>query len=163
MDHRRKLLALLIVVPLFGGCSSLVPPSDIKAPTLGLTDLSIKELGLSEVRFTALVAANNPNKFSLPLSDTRLELFLMGQSIATGFTQNAKMELAASQATQVPVEFAVSTSKVLGLLKQVTRAQWSQLSYQIKGEAKWGALGLPMNFDKKGDLDAFKKLSELIR
>jgi LEA14-like dessication related protein len=141
----------------------IIPPSNTLPPKLSFSDLGIKEFGFNEIKFTATLAADNPNAFAMPLADTRLELFLLGQSIATGITQSSKIELAASKATPVPVEFTVSTSKVLGLLKQVGRTNWSQLSYQLKGDSKWGALGVPLSFDRKGDFDALKKLGELVR
>jgi hypothetical protein len=46
----------------------ILPPSNIVAPRLGLADLSIKSLSLSEVKFQAIVVADNPNTFALPLS-----------------------------------------------------------------------------------------------
>jgi LEA14-like dessication related protein len=141
----------------------ILPPSNIVAPRLGLADLSIKSLSLSEVKFQAIVVADNPNTFALPLADTKLELILLGQNIATGTSQNSKIELAASTATEVPMEFTVSTGKLVGLLRQVGRGQWSQLSYQLKGDTKWGMLGIPLSFGRKGDFDALKKLSEILR
>jgi hypothetical protein len=61
------------------------------------------------------------------------------------------------------MEFTVSTGKLVGLLRQVGRGQWSQLSYQLKGDTKWGMLGIPLSFGRKGDFDALKKLSEILR
>jgi LEA14-like dessication related protein len=161
--NRRLKLAIITALGLTMLACGVLPPANILPPKLGLSDLGIKSLSLSEIHFTATLSADNPNAFALPLADTKLELILLGQSIATGITQGGKIEIAASKATPVPVEFTVSTAKMLSLLRQLGRAQWSQLSYQLKGETKWGALGIPLNFDRKGDFDAVKKLSELIR
>lgn len=151
-----------LLIPLVFGCG-LVPPSNTLPPKLGLSDLAIKELGLSEIKFIATVAADNPNTFTMPLANTKLELLLFGQSIATGITQSNKIELAASTATPVPVEFIVSTAKIVNLLRQIGRGQGSQLSYQLKGNTQWGPLGIPLSFERKGDFDAVKKLGELVR
>jgi hypothetical protein len=99
----------------------------------------------------------------MPLAETRLEVLLLGQSVASGITQTNKIELAASKATPIPMEFTVSTANILSLFRQNGRNQWGSLSYQLKGNTKWGPLGLPLNFERKGDFDALKKLSELIR
>ena len=141
----------------------IVPPSNTLPPKLGLSDLGIKEISFNEVKFTALVTADNPNAFTMPLANTRLELWLVGQSIATGNTQSTKIELAASKTTPVPMEFTVSTAKVVGVLRQVGKGQWTQLSYQLKGDTQWGVLGLPLSFERQGNFDALKKLGELIR
>jgi LEA14-like dessication related protein len=162
MKRLHRILILVLLVPIFSACG-ILPPSNILPPKLGLSDLGLKEFSLSEVTFTATLAADNPNAFAMPLSDTRLELLLLGQSIAAGVTKTSKIELAASGSTPVPVEFTVSTSKVLAMLRQVGKTPLSQLSYQLKGDTKWGVLGIPLSFDRKGDLDALKKLSDLVR
>ncbi len=162
MKHLYRILILGLLVQIFSACS-LLPPANILPPKLGLSDLTLKEFSLSEVTFMAILAADNPNAFAMPLSDTRLELLLLGQSVATGVTKTRKIELGASGSTPVPVEFTVSTSKVLAMLRQVGKTPFSPLSYQLKGDTKWGVLGLPLSFERRGDLDALKKLSDLVR
>ena len=162
MKFRSRLILIALASQWVLGCG-ILPPSNILPPKLGLSDLGIKAVSLNEIKLSATVSADNPNAFSMPLSDTRLELLLLGQSIATGITEGSKVELAASKTTAVPMEFTISTGKLMSLLRQVGRGQWSQLSYQLKGDTKWGALGVPLAFERKGDLDALKKLSELMR
>lgn len=162
MKRLYRILVLGLLIQFFSACG-ILPPANILPPKLGLSDLALKDFSLNEITFTATLAAENPNAFAMPLSDTRLELLLLGQSVATGITKTSKIDLAASGSTPVPVEFTVSTSKVLSMLKQVGKTPLSQLSYQLRGDTKWGVLGLPLSFDRKGDLDALKKLSELVR
>ena len=169
-DRRRFLasVATRLLAPALAGmtlaaCSAIAPPADLKAPSLGFQSLGIKELGLSQIVFTATLSADNPNSYTLPLSDTRLELFLLGERVATGTTPGGKIELPGQRSTSVPLEFTVSTTQVLGLVRQLGKGNWAQLSYQLKGDAKWGVLGLPVSFERKGDLDALRKLQDMIR
>jgi LEA14-like dessication related protein len=162
MKLTTQIIRLIFLFQLLGACG-ILPPANVLPPRLSLTDLGISAFSMNEIKFTATVAADNPNNFAMPLSDTRLELLLLGQSVATGVTQGGRIELAASRATSVPVEFTVSTGKVMAALRQLGRGQWDQLSYQLKGDTKWGALGIPLSFERKGNFDALKKLSDLIR
>lgn len=164
---RRTLLRQVLTVAgacaALAACSAVVPPPGMKPPSLTIQSLGIKELGLNQIVFSVMLNANNPNSHTMPLSDARLELSLLGEKIASGTTPTGKFELAAGGSTSLPVEFTVPTRQVISLVRRLGQGNWAQLSYELKGQARWGVLGLPVSFERKGELDALRKLNDMIR
>jgi LEA14-like dessication related protein len=147
-------------------CANIIPPSNLKAPDVGFSDLAISDIGLSTIKFVVSVAADNKNDVDLPLSDMKFDLAVMGTDFATGVARETTLVLPKNSSKTVPIEFSVPTAKLINLVKtSMTKTNTNDLSkfnYVLKGSAKWGAGPFSVPFERKGDLSALKSLADLI-
>lgn len=148
---------------LLGACSSIVPPLNLKQPEVAFSDLSISDLGLSQIKFVVSLDAKNPNDIDLPLSDAKFELALMGSQFANGIAKENQLIIPKNGTKVIPIEFIVPTSAVIDLIRKANLKDLSSFSYAIKGSSRWGNGPFPINFERKGDLSALKNLSDLLR
>jgi LEA14-like dessication related protein len=140
------------------GCSA-IPPLNLKSPELAFSDLSISDIGLDKIKFVVTVAAQNPNDVDIPLSNMKFDLNLLETSVGTG--QALKdVNLPKKGSAEVPIEFTVGTSQLLGLLKQVNFRDLGKLSYSLKGSANWNNGPFSIPFERKGDLSMLKKFTD---
>ena len=143
------------------GCNAL-PPPDLKTPKISVSDVALRDLGLSELRFAVTVRAENPNDIELPLSNLQFELDLLGRPFAKGAADDARLKLPARAARDVPIEFTVPTTRILDLLSAARGAGLLNLSYRLKGSANWGSSPFAIPFEKSGNLDALQRLRDLL-
>jgi len=160
--RRRTCLAAAGAAALLAGCNAL-PPADLKPPRLAFSDFRVEELGLSEIRFVLAVDTENPNDVEIPLRNIDFALELLGQPFADGSALDRAVTLPALGARTIPVQFTVPTSRLLGLLRSLRSAEPAQWSYRLSGSATWGWSGVPLRFDRHGDLEALRELGELFR
>lgn len=68
---RRRALASSLAAALAGlaasACGALLPPADLKPPSVAFSDLSIDSVSAERVRFTVRIATQNPNPIDVPL------------------------------------------------------------------------------------------------
>jgi LEA14-like dessication related protein len=161
----QSLFSMLITICMTA-CANIVPPSNLKAPDVGFSDLAISDIGLSNIKFVVTVAADNKNDIDVPLSDMKFDLAIMGNSFATGVAKEANLVLPKNGSKSVPIEFSVPTSKLINLVKtSLTKetTDLSQFNYVLKGTAKWGTGPFNVPFERKGDLSALKSLADLLK
>lgn len=142
------------------GCG-LIPPANLESPRLAFSGFAFKSIGLEEVRFRVTVDAENPNDVDIPLTQLGFRLELLGQAFAQGRSELERIELPRRGSRAIPIEFTVRTSELLDLLRS---ARWSDpqlLSYRLSGQANWGRSPFTIRFDRQGDLDALRGLSQL--
>ena len=60
------------------------------------------------------------------------------------------------------MEFTVPTARLVDLLGAAASGGLWNLSYRLHGSAGWGWSGYPVTFDKRGDLDALRRLRDLL-
>lgn len=160
--RRRRVLFLGPAIVLLAACNAL-PPADLKAPRLGFADFRIADLGLTDIRFVVTVETENPNDIDVPLHDLDFALDLLGEPFAQGTVLDRVLTLPARGTRTVPVEFTVPTSRLIGLLRSMRGADVSQWNYRLAGKATWGWSGIPLHFDRRGDLQALRELTEVFR
>jgi LEA14-like dessication related protein len=146
---------------LLSGCNAL-PPPDLKTPRIAVSDVSVRDLGLSELRFAVTVRADNPNDVEIPLSNLKFDLDLLGRPFAQGAADDARLRLPARATREVPIEFTVPTARILDLFAAARSAGLSNLSYRLKGSANWGSSPFSIPFERSGNLDALARLRELL-
>jgi LEA14-like dessication related protein len=167
LGHLRAFAVILV------GASALalsacagIPPVNLKSPTLSFSDLALKDINFSEIKFQVVVKADNPNDVDIPMSNLKFDLNLLGQPFATGTgagTGNLNlMRLPRKASADLPINFTVSTSRVIDLLRKVKFNDWASLSYQLKGSANWGESSLfSIPFERQGNLESLKKLRDI--
>lgn len=162
--HRRDWLVHVAAAALASGLAAcnVVPPLDLRAPKLEVADVSILDVGLSQLRFAVVVRADNPNDVDVPLTDLKFDLDLLGRPFASGIAAEPRLVLPRRAARDVPVEFTVPTIRLVELVGRLTGSGWINLSYRLKGNATWGSGFIPIPFEKSGDLDVLRRLREVL-
>ena len=130
---------------------------------LGFSDFRIDELGLSEIRFMLAVDTENPNHVDIPLRNIDFALELLGRPFADGTVLDRAVTLPALGERAIPVRFTVPTSRLIRLLRDLRTAEPAQWGYRLSGSATWGWSGLPLRFDRSGDLEVLREFDELLR
>lgn len=143
------------------GCKS-VPPPDLRTPRLEVADISIRDVGLSELRFAVVVRADNPNDVDIPLTNLSFDLDLLDQPFATGIAAQPRLVLPRLARSDVPIEFTVPTMRLVEMVGQLATGRLSNLSYRLRGRANWGNSFIPIPFEKSGNLDVLRKLREAL-
>lgn len=161
-SQRRIWIAAAGAVALLAGCNAL-PPANLEPPRLRFSDLRIEELGLSEIRFILAVNTENPNRVDIPLRNIDFALDLLGRPFADGTVLDRAVTLPALGESTIPVRFTVPTSRLIALLRDLRTAEPAQWGYRLAGSATWGWSGLPLRFDRSGDLEILRELDELLR
>lgn len=151
---------LLIGVMTVTGCATL-PPPNLVSPAVSLAEISLKDIGLSEVSFEAMIEAHNPNDVDVPMSNMRADLELFGVPFATGVAPFGTVMLPRRSAQLVPMEFRVSTLKVLDSIRLARTLDWSKLGYKVRGTANWADSTVAIPFGRDGSLEVIKRAMEV--
>lgn len=98
---------LLIVLLLSVSCNRLNELVSVQKTTLSISDYRISALTLEDIAFTFDVEVNNPNPWSVSVSEYSYDFQISEQSLVTG-SQTTALNINASQASiiQVPVQFS---------------------------------------------------------
>ncbi len=165
---RRQLALLFSVVTgsaVVGGLTACnaIPPVNLKAPEIGFSDLSVSDVGLSNVKFVVTVDANNTNDVDIPLSDLTFQLSLMGNAFANGIAKETSFVIPKGGKRAIPIEFTVPTSQLIDTIKKLNLKDLGNFNYALKGSARWGSGPFSVPFERKGDLAALKSLADLLR
>ena len=144
------------------GCAWLPPPGLI-APEVSLSEIRINEISLTKIRFSLNVAARNPNDVVLPLSRLEIDLEMLGMPFAKGRAKDDYFELPAGSLSTVPIEFVVPASRVRAILRGLSQGEASRFDYRVSGSANWGRDGVLLPFERKAEMQAMKRLFELLQ
>jgi LEA14-like dessication related protein len=149
----------LVVVAMLQYSCSVIPPMNLKSPELAFSDLSVSDFNFEKVKFVVTVAAKNPNDVDIPLSNMKFDLNVLETAIGSGAAQK-DINLPKLGIAQVPIEFTMGTSQLIGILKQVSLRDLTRLSYSLKGSANWNNGPFTIPFERKGDLSMLKKYTD---
>jgi LEA14-like dessication related protein len=138
---------------------SVIPPINLKSPELAFSDLSVSEFNFEKVKFVVTVAAKNTNDVDIPLSNMKFDLNVLETAVGTGAALK-DINLPKNGAAQVPIEFTMGTSQLIGILKQVNLRDLTRLTYSLKGSANWNNGPFAIPFERKGDLSMLKKYTD---
>ncbi len=161
---RSVLPAMMALV--LSACVGFIPPTNLKPPEVGFSDLEISDIGLSNIKFVVSIAADNKNDVDLPLNDMKFDLALMGNDFATGVAKESNLVVPKNSSKVVPIEFSVPTSRLINIIKTGIKKDANDLgkfNYVLKGSARWGTGPFTVPFERKGDLSALKSLSDLLK
>jgi LEA14-like dessication related protein len=139
-------------------CGALLPPLDLKPPTVAFKDFGIDSVSAERVRFTLRVATSNPNAIDLPLSNLYFDLALFGQQVAMGRVPEQRFTLPANGDRDVPIAFDVATADLRAMLVRIATSSAGDAVWQIKGTANWGNSPLPIPFERRGDASILRRL-----
>jgi LEA14-like dessication related protein len=140
-----------------GGCN-IIPPSNLKSPDLSFSDLKVADVGLDKIKLIVTLAARNPNEVDIPISNMKFDLTLMQTNVGSGTPSTKDVLLPKGQLVNVPVEFTLSTSQVLGMLKQLKVQDLNRLQYGLKGTAQWNNGPFNIPFQRNGEFSLMKSL-----
>ncbi|HYF59803.1 MAG TPA: LEA type 2 family protein [Burkholderiaceae bacterium] len=144
-------------------CGGVLPPADLKPPTVTFSDLAIESASLSQVRFVVTIATRNPNAVDIPLSNVRFGLSVLGQPVAQGTVPEQRFLLPAGGEREVPVALVVATSDLRAMLVRLALGSPADAFWELKGSAHWGASPFPIPFERRGDASSLRRLRELFR
>lgn len=140
-----RLLTLLAATSL-AGCTLITSAP----PTVGLLDVQLTGLGLTEQRIATTLCVTNPNPNALSFKRVSVALDISGQPFAAGATD---LPVILPPRSSIVVPFTVVTtmqnlgSQLLGVLR-------SGVEYQVHGTvALQGGLGLVLPFSHSGRVD----------
>lgn len=158
---RRRAFLLGVAAAGLAGCGVL-PPADLLPPKVSVSDFAIGDLGFEEIRFALTLDTRNPNEIDVPLTDLVFDLDLFGREFARGRTVQRRITLAPGSRTAIPVEFSVPTARLLETIRDLKLSGGASLAYRLRGSARWGSSPFPIRFERAGDLDALRKLRDLL-
>ncbi len=163
---RRRAVASAIAASLAvlgaSACGALLPPSNLKPPTVAFSDLSIDSVSAERVRFTVRLATQNPNPIDVPLSNVYFDLSILGQQLALGKIAEQRFTLPAGGRKELPVAFDVATADLRAVILRMFSGPLPETVWEVKGTANWGASPLPLPFSRKGDASSLRRLRELV-
>lgn len=160
--RRRLVLSAAFACTLLAACNA-VPPADLKEPRLRFSDFRVDELGLNEIRFVLAIDTENPNSVAIPLRGIDFALDLLGEPFADGRVLDRTLTIPALGSRIIPVEFTVSTARLLNLARRARTSEPTEWSYRLSGSATWGWSGFPLRFERRGDLEVLTELGKLLQ
>jgi hypothetical protein len=157
-----RALAASLAVLGASACGGLLPPANLKPPTVAFSDLSIDSVTAERVRFTVRVDTRNPNPIDVPLSNVYFDLSILGRQLALGKVAEQRFTLPAGGSRELPVAFDVATADLRAVLMRLLSGPLPETVWEVKGTANWGASPLPLPFSRKGDASSLRRLRELM-
>lgn len=144
-------------------CGALLPPSDLKAPSIAFSNLSIDSISAERVRFTVRIVTQNPNAVDLPLSNVHADLAILGQPLGLARIDEQRFVLPAKGTKELPVSFDVATADLRSVLARLlSPGPVPETVWELKGTAQWGVWPIPLPFSRRGDASSLRRLRELI-
>jgi LEA14-like dessication related protein len=163
---RRRTLGRLLAAGLAGvgttACGSLLPPADLKPPTVAFSDLAIDSVTAERVRFTVRVATQNPNTIDIPLSNLYFDLAILGRPLALGKVAEQRFVLPAGGEKELPLAFDVATADLRAVIARLLAGPLPETVWELKGTVNWGVSPLPLPFSRRGDASSLRRLRELL-
>jgi LEA14-like dessication related protein len=166
-DARRRTVTTLLAAAGLAGlgttaCGTLLPPADLKPPTVAFSDLSIDAVSAERVRFTVRVETQNPNAVDLPLSNLYFDLAILGKPLALGKVAEPRFVLPAGGVRTLPVALDVATADLRSVIARLVAGPAPETVWELKGTVNWGASPLPLPFSRRGDASSLRRLRELL-
>lgn len=156
MNQTKIIGALLLLLPVLGGCQTLDSLLQVQKPTASLNGVSFGQVSLDAAELLFDVEIHNPYTLDLPLLNVDYDLKTDGQALLTGAAEVATtIPAKSSQAVTLPVSFNyVDLLRAMMSLKDVRPG--SQIPYAAKAGLSvdspvGGTIRLPLK--KEGTLN----------
>ncbi len=143
------------------GCASL-PPPDLKAPEVSISDLSLDGIGFDTTRFSVMVEARNPNTEDIRLSDVRVDLSVVGVKLGQAELPTDRLLLGGQTQTRIPMHFSIPSSRLLEIGSSLRDGALLKPSYVLSGSARWGDSGYRFPIVKEGKIDLRERFGRLL-
>ena len=163
---RRQLSTALLaagVAALMVGCNQVLPPSNLKAPSLSVSGLGVESITRDSLKLRVRLAARNANTVAMPLSNLQFEVSLMGQRLVHGAVAEETFTLPAQGERDVPVVLAFTGTDARELLIRLMTRGMTEVPWELKGSARWGISPIPLSFEKRGSLGLRTVLDAVMR
>jgi LEA14-like dessication related protein len=149
---RRSLLGAAAVLASGAGCTNVQELAP-KAPTLAFRDLEVRDIARDRVRLGIQVQAGNPNPLAIPIAALIFAVEIAGVEIATGTAPEAPFELPARGTRDLMLEVEARSARILEALRRLPSSAGAGVAWRVHGTARWGALGIPIGFEKSGRIE----------
>lgn len=163
----RRLAAATVACAVAGlaatACGGMLPPRDLKAPSVSVAGLSVDSVTAERARFTVRLATENPNAVDIPLSNVRLDFSLLGQPLLAGAPVEAEFTLPAKGSREVPVSFTLTSADLRAVVSKLLSGPLPDTVWTLRGTAQWGVWPLPIPFERSGDARSVRRLLEVLR
>lgn len=138
-------------------CQRFVPPLDLKAPELSVSQVRLDGLERGQARIGLRLDAYNPNTVELPLSEVQFEMRLFGQMIGRGWVDTPQIRLPAQTSQPLPLTLTVDAAELAralrrGLGKRLVGEAPETPDWELQGTLRWGQNPLPLPLRKSGRL-----------
>ena len=153
-------LASVFVLLVTAACA--LPPPNLKAPEIAISDLSVDSLGFETTRFEVMIDARNPNVDDITLTDVALQLTFLDVRIGSGTLPTDRVLLAGERMTRIPVIFSMPTGRLLDLGVRLRDGALFAPSYKLEGSARWGDSAYRFPIVKEGKMDLREGLGRLL-
>ena len=140
-------IGVLGLLTLLGACQTL---AGLQAPDVNLSGIRLEQVSVFEQQWLVVLRANNPNDRELTLTGLDYELFVNGERLARGLTDD-DVTVPARGDTLISTRITTSRMQTLGKLKTLQQEPGAPLDYRIKGSARVKGLPLPLSFDRRGE------------
>ena len=134
---------------IFVGCASM--PFDFEEPSLSITDITLRNsTGLSP-QFDILLHITNPNRIPLYIAGMSYDLYLEGNKVVSGVSNNFPVVEAYGEA-DVTVNATISLLGSINLLSDLTRRSQDNLTYEFVARLDVGSALPRININRTGDI-----------
>lgn len=143
-----KQLCLSLVVLLLSACASL--PAVLDPPTVTLSSIDLKQLGLFEQQFLVKLRLKNPNGVKLPITGMDYQITLNDQKFAQGVSNQA-VSVPANGDALADVTVTSNLQSVLNQLGPMA-SSGGAVKYRISGHVSVVNRALKLPFDYSGNI-----------
>ncbi|MGX9727422.1 MAG: LEA type 2 family protein [Candidatus Electronema sp. VV] len=145
---RRFVLALLLVLSLLSGCSSLLTKKKADLPSVSLADMELQGIQGLETIFRLQLRVINPSAETLELRGLNCDLKVNGKSFAKGISSE-QITVPASGTATVPVLVYAGMLDMVGSVIELLQQSQAQptpqaaqpLRYELTGRLRLGPQG----------------------
>ena len=159
----RRLVLLCLAALALAGCLALHGLRE--KPSVSLSDIQLKQVGLLENAVVVWLRVMNPNDVSIDIKNITCNLSLNGKSFARGITANSS-RVEPYSSVVVPVEIYISTLDTASALKRtlLLSIKGNATHYALEGTLTINVYGFTMNipFSSTGEI-SMAKLSDSVK
>ena len=146
---RYRVVLPLLILTLLAGCS-LLRYKTAEPPRVTVSNIQLAGFSIFEQKFDVALRMQNPNDFALPITGMEYDLYVEGNSVSSGVSNNS---------ITVPAfgEEMVTVSVVGNFLSSLTQLQrWQQsggsaLTYKLQGRLKMADVPVKIPFSYSGN------------
>ena len=144
-------LALAATVLLLSGCAALRYKT-AESPRVSVTGLQLGGFSIFEQRFDIGLRLQNPNDFALPITGMDFQLFVEGNAVASGVSNNS-ITVPAFGEEEVSVAITGNLLSTLSQLQRWRQAGKNELGYRVEGRLKMADVPVKIPFEQTGTFD----------
>lgn len=152
------IMSLLLLLVSATACTGI--KRDTLPPEVSLSKVTLLSAGLFEQRWQLTLRTYNPNSYPLSMRGLKYQLFVAGNEMARGLS-NDKVTLPANGEALVSTEVTTSLMQIMSQMQALQRAREKDgkresggennlVEYRIDGSVVLGSMPLPLSFSHEG-------------